>query len=122
MIPDYTGLNRGLERKLNKAWRSDQETIELNVQFLRDVSHALDDLVKASKRRAVQCGSTWRIAKNNADKYFRNASDEEIARRLSTLTGCPINTAMETCPEGHHPSEECSAYTCWLDWLRKEEW
>ncbi len=52
----------------------------------------------------------------NADKYFRNATDEEIASRLM----------MCSCPGSRYRGDydcygfdgDCTA--CWLDWLKQE--
>lgn len=48
----------------------------------------------------------------NADKYFRNATDEELAERLSkqNFWNCPPH------------DKACPGYCreCWLDWLNQE--
>lgn len=48
----------------------------------------------------------------NADKYFRNATDEELAERLSkqNFWNCPPHD--KTCP-GY-------CRECWLSWLKQE--
>lgn len=48
----------------------------------------------------------------NADKYFRNATDEELAERLSKQNSwnCP--------PHDKICLDNC--YDCWLDWLKQE--
>lgn len=48
----------------------------------------------------------------NADKYFRNATDEELAERLSrqNFWNCPPHGLL--CPG--------NCRECWLDWLKQE--
>ena len=48
----------------------------------------------------------------NADKYFRNATDEELVERLSkqNFWNCPPHD--KTCP-GY-------CRECWIDWLKQE--
>lgn len=49
MIPDYTDINRGLKRKVNKAKRDGTEKVTVDVAFLQNVSVALDSLIQARK-------------------------------------------------------------------------
>lgn len=50
--------------------------------------------------------------KTNADKYFRNATDEEIARFFKEdETPCPP-------PYKCYPNKSCE--DCWLEWLEQE--
>ena len=88
MIPNYTDINRGLKRKVNKAWREGVESVALNTQFLRDVSTALDELVKASKRGAIQEGTTWRIGEPKSKTHYdsiRNMSIDRLALFLADM-------------------------------------
>ena len=50
----------------------------------------------------------------NADKYFRCATDEELAKCFKSSM-CPAYFDNETswCPD-------CGCKQCWLDWLKKE--
>ena len=53
----------------------------------------------------------------NADKYFRNATDEELAEFIANSTSC------ETCVVRKGGSDECQNTNCstaWLEWLKKE--
>lgn len=108
MIQDYSDVNRGLKRKINKAWRDGLETIELNVQFLRDVSHALDELVKASKRRGVQEGAAWRIKPplTNYDRLI-SKTPEEMAEWIEDIAP-------------HKRFAFFLNWKTWLDWLKQE--
>ena len=104
MIPNYTDINRGLKRKVNKAWKDNKETIELNTQFLRDVSNALDELVKASKRGAIQEGTTWRIGAPKEKTHYgriRNMSIDRLALFLADMC-------------------DGADKEWWLAWLRQE--
>lgn len=59
-------------------------------------------------------GSKWeKIKQTNADKYFRNATDEEIAKFFEHgEAGCHYQKGG--CPVG------ISCRDCWLDWLKQE--
>ena len=47
----------------------------------------------------------------NADKYFRHATDEEIAKYMSHgKAGCHYSQCKNN----------ISCYECWLDWLKQE--
>jgi len=53
----------------------------------------------------------------NADKYFRNATDEELAEFIANSTSC------ETCVVRKGGSDDCQNTNCstaWLDWLKQE--
>lgn len=53
----------------------------------------------------------------NADKYFRNATDDELAEFIANSTSC------ETCVVRRGGSDECQNTNCstaWLDWLKLE--
>lgn len=88
MIPNYTDINRGLKRKVNKAWREGADTVELKTDFLRNISNALDELVKASKRGAIQEGTTWRIGAPKSKTHYdtiRNMSIDRLAVFLADM-------------------------------------
>lgn len=57
----------------------------------------------------------------NADKYFRNATDEEIAE-LMTKTGSEFNcfpgATTADCEKAGSWWGGCKK--CWLDWLKQE--
>jgi len=56
-----------------------------------------------------------RKKQTNADKYFRNATDEELARFQSKHI--PRNCPHSVCK---HTEDSASCCDCWLDWLKQE--
>ena len=62
-----------------------------------------------------------RKKQTNADKYFRNATDEEIAE-LMTKTGSEFNcfpgATTADCEKAGSWWNGCKK--CWLDWLKQE--
>lgn len=54
----------------------------------------------------------------NADKYFRNATDEKLAKWLcSRHHNCPPGYTSVFTP---NCVEIYGCYDCWLDWLKQE--
>lgn len=60
----------------------------------------------------------WQTAKPNNYDRVQAMNEEELARFISSLAGCPLNK-LEECPKGSC-TKNCKAYECWLAWLRKE--
>lgn len=56
----------------------------------------------------------------NADKYFRNATDEEIAEYLSKRLVAPSCT--DRCYKEYELYGEMRTFChdCWLEWLKQE--
>lgn len=56
----------------------------------------------------------------NADKYFRNATDEELAEYLSERSTAPSCTGR--CHKDYEVYGELRTFChdCWLDWLKQE--
>lgn len=56
----------------------------------------------------------------NADKYFRNATDEELAEYLSERSVAPSCTCR--CHKDHAVYGELRTFCrdCWIDWLKQE--
>lgn len=54
----------------------------------------------------------------NGDKYFRNATNEEIAERMAKQwNNCPVKYAGVGFMSGRC---HMGCYQCWLDWLKQE--
>ncbi len=56
----------------------------------------------------------------NADKYFRNATDEELAEYLSERSTAPSCTGK--CHKDYEVYGELRTFChdCWLDWLKQK--
>lgn len=50
----------------------------------------------------------------NADKYFRNATDEELLQFLNDADACLYDDA-DVCEKWNGACDKC-----WLDWLKQE--
>ena len=50
----------------------------------------------------------------NADKYFRNATDEELSRFLCDMCACFCDD-VDVCEKWGGACDKC-----WLDWLKQE--
>lgn len=106
-----------------EAYQTDKE---MDIQTLEGTMHASvgDYIITGVNGEQYPCkpdifAKTYEICgvvKTNADKYFRNATDEEIASRLM----------MCSCPGSRYRGDydcygfdgDCTA--CWLDWLKQE--
>ena len=58
------------------------------------------------------CDSYKPIIITNAEKHFRNATDEEIAKFLEKTEACS--------DDKHFDCRYQSCYECWLAWLKKD--
>ena len=57
----------------------------------------------------------WFEPATNVDKYFRNATDEEVAELL--VRGCMYVIHDD---ENRCIKYDCRCKQCWLDWLKQE--
>lgn len=113
MTQDYSDINRGFKRKINKAVKDGVSEITLSVDFLHNVSAALDALVFEARLRA-------KARKHTRADLIRAMNDDELAQFLEyevmkwpcCRQDKPVDQETGECTE-----PDCRG--CWLKWLKE---